>query len=126
MGYFSDVYFITTKEGFDFLKEKEEIKELLFCADSIKYNKECDYIFVQWKSFKWYADDFDSPECFFMLALPVLEKKEIPYRFVRLGEEFGDLETRSYKAYETNFPDIYPVQRIEIYPEDWDGEQIEI
>ncbi|MDK2901891.1 MAG: hypothetical protein PWR14_795 [Thermosediminibacterales bacterium] len=127
MGYYSDVYFATTKEGFDFLFKEKVLREELFpYTNSIKYNTKDNCVLVCWENIKWYDFDPESPEYIFVNALTILKEKDIPFHYVRLGENFGDIDERSYKAYETNFPDIYPVQKIEIYPETWNGEKIKI
>jgi hypothetical protein len=127
MGYYSDVYFATTKEGFDFLLKEKVLREELFpYADRIKYNAKDNCVLVCWDMIKWDDTDPEFPEYIFVNALPILEKKDIPFHYLRLGEQIGDIEAYSYKEREGNLPILYPTRRICFYPEDWDGEEIKI
>lgn len=100
MGYRSDVRIITSKEGFEklkefvknYLKEHNEEYNLLEECDIKKQGKEQYYF--GWNYLKWYDGyvDVDS----IMQGLKYLEENEYSYRYMRIGESYEDIEEQSY------------------------------
>ena len=101
MGYRSDIRIITSKDGFERLKEfiKEYLKD-----NKEDYNllEECDIkeegkeqCYFGWNYVKWYEHDY--PEVIaIMEGLNHLEENEYSYRYMRIGESYDDIEEQSY------------------------------
>ena len=101
MGYRSDIRIITSKDGFERLKEfiKEYLKDnkedynLLEECDIKKEGKEQCYF--GWNYVKWYEHDY--PEVIaIMEGLNHLGENEYSYRYMRIGESYDDIEEQSY------------------------------
>lgn len=109
MGYLSDIYFITNQEGYSLIVQDADAQSIVNVANSIEVNKEKDYVLVIWQSIKWYP--MYPPIRSFMDLLWELEEQGIPYRFIRLEEEFGDVDDIGNTDKANNcFPEIRPVQ----------------
>ena len=97
MGYRSDVYLKTTKEGFDvLLKMNNEIKDKYskpLCNAIISKSKSGFYKII-FDSVKWY-EEYEQVKNFSEALLQMAEK-EIPYSFVRFGEDLDDTEAETY------------------------------
>lgn len=94
MGYRSQVAVKTTAEGFAVIQQREsEQKEpdlrLLKCASEIRCTSKGNYR-IDWNWIKWY-DSYPEIQ-YFMASLDKLEELEIPYSFVRIGEDSDDIE----------------------------------
>jgi len=101
MGYRSDIRIITSKDGFERLKEfiKEYLKD-----NKEDYNllEECDIkeegkeqCYFGWNYVKWYEHDY--PEVIaIMEGLNHLGENEYSYRYMRIGESYDDIEEQSY------------------------------
>lgn len=101
MGYRSDIRIITSKDGFEKLKEfiKEYLKD-----NKEDYNllEECDIkeegkeqCYFGWNYVKWYEHDY--PEVIaIMEGLNHLGENEYSYRYMRIGESYDDIEEQSY------------------------------
>ena len=101
MGYRSDIRIITSKDGFERLKEfiKEYLKD-----NKEDYNllEECDIkeegkeqCYFGWNYVKRYEHDY--PEVIaIMEGLNHLEENEYSYRYMRIGESYDDIEEQSY------------------------------
>lgn len=107
MGYCSDVCLVTTKAGWEKVKSKLSDDP---CPDS--YNERQDkegntYAIVEWSCIKWYGDFFDEVD----EAIATLQDDE-PYDFVRIGEEWGDVDSENHVDYNKypNFPYIHVEQ----------------
>ena len=105
MGYRSQVYLKTTTEGWVLMKrfnntiEKWEDKPLC-CA--VVYNTPKGNYKIEWSDVKWY-DSYESV----MNVNKVLhqyDELDIPYSFIRLGEEIEDIEHRR------SYPDDMPYE----------------
>lgn len=96
MGYRSDVRIITSKKGFDKLKNyiSEYLKENKSDDNILDYldaKKECkNFVYLCWDNIKWY-DEYISVEAI-TKGLDDLEEKGYSYRISRFGEEYGDYE----------------------------------
>ena len=93
MGYRSEVYIKTTTEGWVIIKQHndkiDEIKDRpLRYADVNK--TESGFYKIEFHDIKWY--DSYTEIRHFMDALTELEKQDIPYSFIRLGEDTEDIE----------------------------------
>lgn len=105
MGYRSDVKIITTSKGW------KRLDKVVRKASSVSTNPNDDeywltddnhktllfngrYVLGEWDDIKWYT--WDNEVAAFMKELDVLEKADIPFDFVRVGEEERDIEHRQY------------------------------
>lgn len=107
MGYYSDVTLALTKAGVKALKEslfansipghvKKEVCDLLKYASKHSIDKQTGAEIWSWDSIKWYTCDPENfPEVDFLEKfLNVTEEKE--YRFMRIGENYDDVEVNGY------------------------------
>ena len=107
MGYYSDVRFNTTKEGYEKFKSKlaEDTKSWLFSNDEPEvYDEEDGEVVFGWNDIKWYGPEIDN----IMHAYYTLREDGIPFEYVRVGEEYGDCECEEE---ETEFPEPYKLHR---------------
>lgn len=97
MGYRSDIRIITSKEGFD--KLKEFVENYLKEKNYTEYNllNECDIkeqgkeqYYLGWNSLKWY-DGYTEVDAI-MKGLDYLEENEYSYRYMIIGESYDDVE----------------------------------
>ncbi|MBR2492935.1 MAG: hypothetical protein IKB64_05720 [Paludibacteraceae bacterium] len=114
MGYRSQVAFKTTSEGFAIIQKRESEQEdedlkLLKHADEIKVSKAGNYR-IDWDWIKWYDSYKDIS--FFMESLDKLEEMDIPYAFVRIGEDSDDTEQKYHYPDDGEMPD--EIQSLEI------------
>ena len=126
MGYRSEVAIVIGEDDFNELKRNDKVRELLKCAEIIRYlNSSQNIISIYWDWIKWYEtyEDVNIIENF----LDNLQEKEHSYHFVRVGEELEDIEERYYEGENDELEtwDYVGISRqVEFYlPE---GEQIEI
>ena len=103
MGYRSDVRIVTSKKGFEklkeyvekYLKEHNEKYNLLENLDTdIKNDNEC---YFGWNSVKWYQYSYKDVDAI-MYGLDYLEENEYSYRFARIGEYNDDYEDLYYDS----------------------------
>lgn len=97
MGYRSDIRIITSKEGFEelkkfvakYLKQHSETENLLESCD-IKHEgeKQC---YFGWNYLKWYENYYPDVDAI-MEGLEHLDKNEYSYRYMRIGENYDDIE----------------------------------
>ena len=101
MGYRSDIRIVTSKEGFEilkdfvaeYLKEHNENYNLLDECDKKEEGK--NQCYFGWNYMKWYEHDY--PEVVaIMEGLNHLEDNEYSYRYMRIGENYDDMEEQSY------------------------------
>ena len=105
MGYRSQVYLKTTTEGWVVMKKYNDSLEKgydqpLYGAEVNK--TESGFYKISFHDVKWY-DSYKSVQ-YFNHVLDMYEEQDIPYSFVRLGEDNGDIEHRR------NYPDDMPWQ----------------
>ena len=116
MGYRSDVRIITSKKGFEKLKEfvgkyieenkDEDIQNLLESFDINKSDgKQC---YFGWNYVKWYENDLKDVDSI-MNGLDYLEENGYSYRYTRIGEEHDDIEERSYDSEKEQIYLEYPM-----------------
>lgn len=97
MGYRSDVALKTTTEGYlvcsIFNDSIEDFEEKPLDGATIKRTASGFYK-ITFDSVKWY-DSYPSVNNFNKMLL-LLENQDIPYKFIRLGEEYNDIEMREH------------------------------
>jgi hypothetical protein len=131
MGYCSDIRIATTKEGYNKLNElveaitvKQALAEgyaynLLESIDEKKYNPKANYVIFGWDCIKWYEDD----DPYVNAVITALKKvsEEYPVRFIRVGEEPGDIEEWDTDP-EYVLPGLYTATYIDIAGRDEEKE----
>lgn len=103
MGYMSDVRIVTSKEGFEklkefvknYLKEHQENYNLLDECD-VKEEGKNQYYFG-WNNIKWYENDFSDVDAI-MEGLQHLKENDYSYRYMRIGEDREDYDQQDYDA----------------------------
>lgn len=107
MGYRSDVRIVVTEEGYkklekfveNYFKEKEIIEpyNLLNHKDIKKTMQK--YCYFGWNYVKWYEgfNDYEDVNAI-MKGLDYLAKNNFSYRFARIGEDYDDIEERSFDS----------------------------
>lgn len=107
MGYRSDVKLVSTKEGWERIKRAVTIANLdnTYLVDDELVVPVCNgkYILYEIEWVKWY-DSYAEVDAF-MHALFLLEHDNIPYNFIRVGEDWGDIEEHSNTMY-NKYPDL--------------------
>ena len=121
MGYCSQVYLKTTTEGWLIIKrrndsiEKPEHRPLQY-AEEIKKTPSGFYK-IWFSDIKWYEGYEEVKH--FMDSLELLQIQDIPYSFIRIGEDSGDIEHKM--NYTDDMPDeilnFEPV--VDVNDEDW-------
>lgn len=111
MGYRSDVKLITTKEGWERIdkavRKAENITQedidagKYWLTDENCWGIICDghYIIAEWEDIKWY-DWGGNDVSTFMKELSKLDDDDIPYEFMRVGEDYEDVEYLYYSSSE--------------------------
>lgn len=97
MGYRSQVYLKTTTEGWLIIKRRNDSVEnpdhrMLRYAESVKKTPSGFYR-IEFDDIKWY-ESFEEVKQF-MDSLEILREQDIPYSFIRIGEESDDIEHKS-------------------------------
>ncbi len=130
MGYRSEVKIVTTIEGFNEMKNyvdkylhvesnatnntSEMPYNLLDNLDEKVLDEENNYVLFGWNYIKWY-DMYYKDVIAVCKALKHLEEKNIPYQFVRIGEDPTDIEDRYSEGYfDTDMPSILVQSYIEL------------
>lgn len=91
MGYRSEVKLCVKKEVYEELKEKEELKSLMaYAEDVVELSK--GVVVICWDWIKWYSDyeDISIVEA----TMDKLDEQNAPYKFVRIGEDWDDVDVR--------------------------------
>lgn len=103
MGYRSDVYLKTTTEGWLMIKKLNdsipEFNEQPLAYSEVSVSSDGNYK-IEWTDIKWY-DSFKSVQHVNNL-LEKFDEQDIPYSFIRFGEDVADVEHRR------NYPDDIP------------------
>ena len=105
MGYRSQVYLKTTTEGWIVMKKfNDSIEDRDYQPlDGAEVNKtESGYYKISFYDIKWY-DSYISVQNF-NKVLRMYDEQDIPYSFIRLGEDTEDIEHRR------NYPDDMPYE----------------
>ena len=114
MGYRSDIRIVTSKDGFEklkefvtnYLKEHNEDYNLLERCD-IRQEGKNQYYFG-WNYVKWYEYDYTEVDAI-MEGLNHLGENEYSYRYMRIGEDREDYDEQFYDADRESEPDLeYP------------------
>lgn len=99
MGYRSDIKCITTREGFELIDKLVKKASGITNEDSEYWltdelhrmdMKGGKYILIEIEDIKWYSND--TVVSAFEQALKQLDARDIPYQFIRLGEDYTDVE----------------------------------
>jgi hypothetical protein len=105
MGYRSEVAIAMRKEDYELLKEfdkeNKNLIELLEMADKKEYNGA---ISLKWEWLKWYPEfsEVQAIEEF----LCKLSDEDKPYKFIRIGEEYDDIETENNWGDEEKYGEV--------------------
>ena len=121
MGYRSQVYLKTTTEGYLIIKRRNDSIEnpehrMLSYAESIKKTPTGFYR-IDFDDIKWY-ESFEEVKQF-MNSLELLQEQDIPFSFIRIGEDPGDVEHKA--NWTDDMPDeIYSFEPVvDVNDEDW-------
>lgn len=121
MGYRSQVYLKTTTEGYLIIKRRNDSIEnpdhrMLRYAESIKKTPSGFYK-IEFDDIKWYESYEEVRQ--FMDSLEILREQDIPYSFIRIGEDSTDIEHKV--NYTDDMPDeietFEPV--VDVNDDDW-------
>lgn len=128
MGYRSNVRVVTTLEGFEIMQEiafeiakKEGVANdmVLFPAAGEDpdvlfsyYDAQEDYLCFGFNWVKWY--DTCKDVSLFMEILEVANERGVDWQFIRVGEDFGDIENLSSDNFYSNNPAIVMYPNVEI------------
>lgn len=110
MGYRSVVYLKTTSEGYTMMKQmndrtKEKEDKVLAYAEV--YKTSSGNYKICWEDIKWYGSYEQIQNVNEVMSL--MDEQEIPYSFIRIGEETGDVEHR--RSYPEDMP--YEIEAFE-------------
>ena len=110
MGYRSVVYLKTTSEGYTMMKQmndrtKEKEDKVLAYAEV--YKTSSGNYKICWEDIKWYDSYKQIQNVNEVMSL--MDEQEIPYSFIRIGEEVGDVEHR--RSYPEDMP--YEIEAFE-------------
>lgn len=98
MGYRSDVYLKTTTEGYIVLKrlddsiENPEHKPLQYACEIMRTPS--GFYKIKFEDIKWYEGTYPEVDNF-MNGLDELVKHDIPYSYIRIGEDTSDIEHKN-------------------------------
>lgn len=106
MGYRSDVKLITTKEGWKRIDKAVKKVCQIDNEDNWYLTREDNWVFIcggkyilaEWEDIKWY-DWGDRGVSAIMEELEKFEKDNIPYELMRIGENWGDVESKGQDTY---------------------------
>lgn len=116
MGYRSDIRIVTSKKGFDKLKEyvSDYLKEVKkddsynLLNDFTVYKENKYQVYFGWNYLKWYEGNYEDVDAI-MNGLNKLAENDYSYRYARLGEEGGDYEEQYHESDNEDEQDIeYP------------------
>lgn len=105
MGYRSDVRIMTSKKGFEKLKEytdkylKDKDYKYGNLLDECDISEETKYAkYIGWNNIKWYEySDYTDVDAI-MNGLDYLKNEDYSYRYARIGESYDDYEEHSYES----------------------------
>ena len=120
MSYFSTIRMVTTISGFDFLKSSiDDYLDQHCCPNDLNlllesnmdYYQSDDYgVYFGWDNIRWY-DQFFPEIIAFCDALEKLEKQSFEYQFLRIGENYDDIE-QIYRLKSGKLHPFYPIVQI--------------
>lgn len=105
MGYRSDVRIMTSKKGFEKLKEytdkylKDKDYKYGNLLDECDISEETKYAkYIGWNNIKWYEySDYTDVDAI-MNGLDYLKSEDYSYRYARIAESYDDYEEHSYES----------------------------
>ena len=128
MGYRSEIRVMTDLEGFETMQEIAfEIKERDNIADNMilfpmagqdpdvffdYYDAQEDYLCFGFDWVKW--DDTYKDVSLFMNILKVANERGVDWQFIRIGEEFGDIDNLNSDNFYSNNPAVVMYPHTEI------------
>lgn len=112
MGYRSDVVLKTTTEGYLVMKKlndsiTETVDRPLQGAEISR--TESGFYRILFENVKWYDSYKDVQN--FIKGIDKLDEQDIPYKFIRIGEEYDDVEVKE------NYTDDMPEELCEFNPD---------
>lgn len=137
MGYRSDVKIITTPEGWEKIDKavrkvagitKKNEEESYWLTERTYWTPICDgkYVLAEWEDIKWYEGRDEEIDAL-MNALKELKQRRVPYRYFRVGEDYGDVDlqesepdygTTEFEAIR-DMPTLWLKQEIEVEYAGW-------
>lgn len=93
MGYRSQVYLKTTTEGYIVIKKFNDSIEVVAekpLGGAIIQRTSTGFYKITFNDVKWYEGTFKEVDNF-MKALDLLKEQDIPYSFIRIGEDVDDI-----------------------------------
>lgn len=112
MGYRSNVYVKTTTEGYILIERfnntiENKLEKPLTGAEIHVTTK--GFYKIEFSDVKWYEGSFKDVDNF-MKSLDILTEQEIPWAFIRIGEEYDDVECKY------NWTDDMPDELADFHP----------
>ena len=112
MGYRSDVYVKTTTEGYILIERfnntiENKLEKPLTGAEIYVTSK--GFYKIEFLDVKWYEGSYKDVNNF-MKSLDILTEQEIPWVFIRIGEEYNDVD------YRCNWTDDMPDELADFHP----------
>lgn len=105
MGYRSDVRIMTSKKGFEKLKEytdkylQDKDYKYRNLLDECDISEETKYAkYIGWNNIKWYEYSGYTDVDAIMNGLDYLKNEDYSYRYARIGESYDDYEEQSYES----------------------------
>lgn len=110
MGYYNKVRLLTTEKAWDKLvkaidKYNDEHEDAGYARQLCEPDAELhggDMVYVAWESIRWWEERWPA-QAFFM---ETLRNSGEPYRWIRAGEDLGDVETHNNDK-DDKLPDLY-------------------
>lgn len=123
MGYRSDVRIITSKKGFNKLKDyvtdriaKSNNPNIYNLMDDIEFEYDNGYSkYFGWNNVKWYYEDVD----YVMDGLQELKNEDMSYRFARIGENYDDYEEEYYESEQEEEQDMEYPSMVRYFDDDY-------
>lgn len=125
MGYRSDVKLITTKEGWEKIDKAARKaagvtdEDTPYLTDSSCWTPICGgkYVLAEWEDIKWY-EGYNGEVDAVMQVLTRLDGAAIPYHFMRVGEDYNDVQYEdcepAWNGEHADMPSLYLKQEIEV------------
>ena len=90
MGYRSEVAVVVKNEDYEkFIKGNSDFKDLMNIAEVTKNE---DLVMIYWDWIKWYLEYEDIS--IIEATMDKLDEQNAPYKFVRIGEDWDDVDVR--------------------------------
>ena len=110
MSYYSSIRLLTTRKGYNELSKFMKMK-LQDISDNLIENCDfkkvhCNTVFLGWNEIKWYEYSNFKEVDTMLEGLSHLENKKLSYHFIRMGENFDDIDIKNIDNEEDEL-DIY-------------------